>query len=118
MNKYYAKILFTCNTGAPAYQKVIPTWAASEEQAENNLDRIVANWSDIEYYWIMKLSTSPIYIHPYIVEILAHYTTKDKLLKISMKLENPDCAKDVFSTLFEEWNNLQSFDIISINKKL
>lgn len=110
--QYYTKVLFTCNNNTPAYQRIIRVFADNEEQAEANLDKIVANWSDIEYYWVRQITIDPFDLKLYIVQILLHYTRKSKTIKLKMHLEDPEEAKEFFTLISEDWNNLKDFRIL------
>lgn len=113
-NQYYVKILLTCNNDAPAYQRIIKTFAKDEEQAEANVDSIVSNWGDVEFYWIRKITIEPFNLRPFILEILLKYPQKTKSIKMKLHLEDPGEASQVFATLSEDWNYLVDFQIIKL----
>ncbi len=115
IKQFYVKILLTCNNDAPAYQRIIKTFAKNEEQAEANVDSIVANWGDVEFYWIRKITAEQINVDPYIIEVLLHYPHKTKKIKMKMHMENSDEARELFATLSQNWNYLRDFQIIKAN---
>lgn len=112
--QYYIKILLTCNNNAPAYQRIIRTFAGNEEQAEANIDEVVEGWKDIEFYWIRKITTNEIDLYPYLIEVLLVHPRKTKTIKMKMHMEAPSEASELFATLSEDWNYLRDFQILKV----
>lgn len=116
-NKYYIKVLLTKNNGSPAYQQVLNTLAANADQAEANIDSVIEKWPDIEYYWVRKISTAPIILSPYFLQIELQYHSHNKHIKMVMNLENDTEANSVFATISEDWENLSGFKMLEVTRK-
>jgi hypothetical protein len=117
---FFVKIkLYNSDKNVGDTQIVLKTFGFDENDAEENVSRLVETWHDVEEYAIETISSFPITIEKFVVIATLKYKNgKTKTIKYNTRAENAEDAESFFREAVATWNHVVNIQIHSIEKRI
>jgi len=115
MKTFYAKIETKSRDSKFRAVNAIKTFGESVQDAEQNVERLIANWENIKTFRILRISDFPINISKYIVvAVLKFRMGSAKTMKLTVREENEAEARKIFHDIINDWGNVVASEIKEI----
>jgi len=101
----YAKIRLYNEFKGTIHSVSVPTWGANENEATENVKKMVENWQGITSFSILKISRQPILIDKFFVETELYYRNGSaRTIKLNLTAETEQEAREISEEIIKCWN--------------
>ncbi|MBW6536609.1 MAG: hypothetical protein K0B11_16485 [Mariniphaga sp.] len=117
---FFAKIrIYNYDYSAGASQLSVQTFGNDENDARENVNRMVGNWDGVLHYDVAKISNKAIPLQKYVVFCtLKYYNRKTREIKFNCKAESPKDAESFFREVISSWRDIVSIEIDGIEERI